>query len=142
MDIKCSSNIPDIAKALDEKSKAVKGAIRKGLKAGIEVLFEEDRKQVNAIYARQIPRGGRKNKKLWKRTGRLGRGEKRLMPNSTTAIITNPDTPYAATRHNLRTPGAGNVTRHDPWREKTVQAAQNRAVETFEQTIQEELEKA
>ena len=141
MDIKCSSNIPDIAKTLDEKSKAVKGGIRKGLKAGIEVLFEEDRKQINAIYARQIPRG-KKGKKLWKRTGTLRRGEKRLMPDSTTAIITNPDTPYALRRHDLNKPGAGNVTRHDPWRDRTVQAAQDQAVKTFEQTIQEELEKA
>lgn len=152
MEISLTANIDKAITALAKKPEDIKRAARKGVRAGARVIFDEDRRQVNVIYARPIPvskgkrikGGGRgKPKPLWERKHTLRLGEHIEYPNPLMALITEKtnDTPYAVARHALNRPGAGGVTRHDPWREKTVQAVGQASVNEFERVFSEELKK-
>lgn len=149
MELEIRTTALEAAATLGRKAGEVERAAQKGVRAAGKAVYDIDRKEVNVIYARPIPRGKGKRlkggkrgpkKAMWKRKGTLRRGELLSFPNPFTGLITN-DTPYALARHELNRPGAGGVTRHDPWRRNTAEKAEQAVQDAFQKAFEAALSK-
>lgn len=134
IDVDVNASIPPVL-----KQSSISKAVRKGINEAGHVLLKESKDIMQkGIYDVPITTG-KDGKPLWKRTGRLMKGERFQTLSNTSGKVTNP-TKYTEERHALdHTSPRDGINRRCKWRELTMTAAERKAVEKMKSTIRKEL---
>lgn len=142
MNLEITTNAAGIAEHIGATAKQVEKAARKATRAATRVLYDEDRKQLNAIYKMPVPKhktGKNAGKPRWKRTGMLRRGEVMKFPDPLSGILHN-DTPYAEHRHDMEIIGKYG-DRRVAWRRLAWKVVPQMCADAFDKKFAEEMGK-